>query len=193
MASLRSRWARGSGSPDDGGQYMIVAGNSLTVTFDRGNLRLFDVGERLSPEDQQLVRVLGGLGMRYIGAYDVAAPHDVLGDGAGYPPAPAVDKYAVVSFLYHKRGRDGNLEEADRVVVVSGLGAGVHPDHHGQDPTFYVVGPQIGTWDMATDTYAFVPKDTALFSKNFSLDCMTFGVCSENPILANPALPQPGA
>lgn len=93
----------------------------------------------------------------------------------------------IVSFLYHKRGEDGQLETTERAIILRGLGYGVHPGHTGQEPTWYLIGPQLGTIDHETDQIISMPEeDMTIPAKHFSLACMVDGPFGE-PVLANPA------
>lgn len=93
----------------------------------------------------------------------------------------------IISFLYHKRGADGQLETKERAIVLRGIGYGVHPDHAGQDPSWYLIGPQLGLIDPETgQTQDFPESDIEIPAKHFSLACITGGPLGE-PVLANPA------
>lgn len=92
----------------------------------------------------------------------------------------------VVSFLYHKTtGRDGQLETKERLIVLTGIGYGEHPGHPGQPPTWYMVGPQIGTHDPARGTNELAGLNTDIAPKHFSVACITGGPLGD-PMLANP-------
>lgn len=92
----------------------------------------------------------------------------------------------IVSFLYNKLGEDGQLETSERAIIFRGIGYGVHPGHTGQPPTWYLVGPQIGTIDHETGQIITMPEeDTEVSAKHFSIACITDGPLGK-PILANP-------
>lgn len=92
----------------------------------------------------------------------------------------------IVSFLYNKLDSDGQRERDQRVIIATGIGYGVHPGHTGQPPTWYLVGPKVGTIDHVTGEFVSSVRHTAETpANNFSIACITngpFGV----PLLANP-------
>jgi hypothetical protein len=94
----------------------------------------------------------------------------------------------VVSFLYHKTTANGRLERIERTIILNGVGYGVHPSHVGQEPTWYLVGPEVARIDPITrEVMMSVPeKSERIQTKNFSVACITRGPFGE-PVLANPA------
>ena len=93
----------------------------------------------------------------------------------------------IISFLYHKFGADGQLETTERAIIFMGIGYGVHPGHQGQEPTWYLVGHQLGTIDPETrQLHGFPDHDMEIPAKHFSIACITGGPLGE-PVLANPA------
>lgn len=93
----------------------------------------------------------------------------------------------VLSFLYYKHGDDGKPETTERVIIWTGVGYGVHPGHTGQEPSWYLVGAQIGTIDPESgQTTGFPDSTTDISTKHFSIACITGGPLGE-PVLANPA------
>ena len=93
-------------------------------------------------------------------------------------------QHDVISFLYHKLDANGALETAERVIILTGIGYGEHPGHINQPPTWYLVGPQIGTINeqIELDQLDF---NKPISSKNFSVACISGNPLGE-AILANP-------
>ncbi len=92
----------------------------------------------------------------------------------------------IVSFLYHKLDDTGRLETTERAIIFEGVGFGEHPGHKGQPPTWYLVGPQIGTIDHETGEVVSMPQaDVEIPAKHFSMACITDGPL-HRLILANP-------
>lgn len=113
-------------------------------------------------------------GMRQIGVYGVGM--------VTYHGLP------VLSFLYNKQQRDGNLETFERVIIQTGFGRGVHPDHVGQEPATYVIGADVARLDPKVDTVIdwVLPERGAIVTpKHFSLDCIVGGMRGDKPVLAN--------
>jgi predicted GNAT family N-acyltransferase len=103
--------------------------------------------------------------------------------------APDDTTHRLISFLYNKRGKDGKPETAERLVAITGKGYGVHPDHIGQAPTWYVVGAQLGTVDRKTGAViSHIGESSKIPIKHFSLSCIVGGPYGE-PVLANPMQP----
>lgn len=170
--------------PRDPSQYGLAVGDTLTVTFNAARLRLFG-DEELTGDEGLLDQQLGAIGIYCLGIYTVESADDArVEQSAGRDSLP-IGQYAVGAFRYHKRGLDGHLEDDERVVIISGIGTGVHPDHAGQDPTFYIVGPQIGTMDGVGSKPKLIKDGTEAPSKNFSGDCIRDGVRGQEPVLAN--------
>lgn len=97
-------------------------------------------------------------------------------------------QYEVISFLYNKLDANGNPETDERVIIMTGVGYGEHPGHPGQPPTWYLVGPQIGTQSHDIDGGIILNQlDIEIPSKNFSVACITGNLLGV-AILANPAL-----
>jgi hypothetical protein len=95
-------------------------------------------------------------------------------------------QYNVISFLYNKLDTNGNLEKDKRVIIMTGIGYGEHPGHPGQPPTWYLVGPQIGTQSHDTSENIKLNQfDKEIPSKNFSIACIIDNPLGE-AILANP-------
>lgn len=90
----------------------------------------------------------------------------------------------LMSFLYYKLDQLKRPETDRRLVIPTGIGYGVHPEHIGQDPAFYLIACQIGLVHPGGSL-----RITALRGqippKNFSLDCIVGGLI-EPPVLANP-------
>jgi hypothetical protein len=103
--------------------------------------------------------------------------YDPRGDGESSQP--------VVSFLYHKLDSEGNLETTERGIVLEGIWFGVYLDHIGQEPSWYIVGPQIGTFDRDTGDLITVEYGESIEAKNFSVACVDGNPFGE-PVLANP-------
>lgn len=92
----------------------------------------------------------------------------------------------IVSFLYNKLDGNGQRERDPRVIIAEGIGYGVHSGHLGQPPTWYLIGPKVGTINHQTGEFeSAIQSATEVPSNNFSIACITggpFGV----PMLANP-------
>jgi hypothetical protein len=93
----------------------------------------------------------------------------------------------LISFLYHKTDQEGRLETIERAIVLEGIGYGEHPGHAGQPASWYLVGPQIGTFYHITGTPTIDENDSVIIAKAFSIACITNGPLGD-PILANPKL-----
>lgn len=92
--------------------------------------------------------------------------------------------YPIVTFLYHKV-KDDVPETNPRVVIMTGRGHGVHPEHAGQEPSDYLVGVQIGEVDEHGTLHIFADKEGPDQAKSFSTDCIWGGTRGYNPVLAN--------
>lgn len=91
----------------------------------------------------------------------------------------------ILSFLYHKHDSEGKLEVTERAIIFRGIGYGMRPGHAGQEPTWYLVGPQLGTIDPETrQAIGFPDSDIEIPAKHFSISCITDGPLGE-PVLAN--------
>lgn len=153
------------------GEYGMRKGEDRPIDFDPANLAIFD--DNQVTDDPMS-------GVRYRGWYREQAP-----DGEE-------NLRQVVSFLYHKLDSTGALETTERAIIWEGIGFGEHPGHAGQEPTWYLVGPQIGTFDTQTGDFSAVPEAGVIEPKHFSLACITDGPLGE-AILANPATQQTAA
>lgn len=109
----------------------------------------------------------------------------VNGIGLYIHSGPNAGAKPIVSFLYHKLDAQGNLEMDERVIILTGTGYGEHPGHAGQDPTWYLVGAQIGTIDHETGLFVRSVDNESVQPKHFSLACISDGPLGE-PVLANP-------
>lgn len=148
------------------GEYRVLDGDDQPLRTDGDRIHFYDNGGPVNYRPRGLV------GVQARGWYETGK--------IGEPKE-------IVSFLYHKRGDDGNLETEERAIVLTGIGYGEHPGHVGQEPTWYLVGPQIGTFDHQTgELLTFVGDHEAVSPKNFSIACITGGPLGE-PVLANPA------
>lgn len=148
------------------GEYKVLDGDDQPLRTDGDRVRFYDKGGPVNYKP----RGLSGVYLR--GWYET-------GEGMGAKE--------IVSFLYHKFNGEGNLETEERAIILTGIGYGEHPGHVGQEPAWYLVGPQIGTFDHETgELLTFVGDHEAVAPKNFSIACITGGPLGE-PVLANPA------
>ncbi|MDB5175797.1 MAG: hypothetical protein JWM81_655 [Candidatus Saccharibacteria bacterium] len=152
-------WLRGVERQVPPGKYLLVDGAAPTIRFDARNLL-----DR--PAENRVLASMPGI--HHHGVY----------------AASAAKKEPVISFLYHKLSSDGQPETTERLIIFEGIGYGEHSAHKGQPPTWYLVGPQIGTITSGTAP-DFEPSDSYLDSKHFSIACITGGPLGE-AILANP-------
>lgn len=92
----------------------------------------------------------------------------------------------VGSFMYFKNDKTGALEVNERLIIITGMGYGVHPDHAGQPESEYLIGAQIGVIEADTrkPKLAFAMGEL-IVPKNFSVSCIVGAV--DCPILANPS------
>jgi hypothetical protein len=142
------------------GEYKLVDGKDEPISTQAGEIIIITEGNQLHPDP------LPGVHSR--GIYKMS------------------DR--IVSFLYHKTDASGELETTERAIVLQGIGYGEHPNHKGQPPTWYLVGPQIGTIDHETGRVVSMPEaDIEIPAKHFSVACITDGPLGE-PLLANPTL-----
>jgi hypothetical protein len=144
------------------GAYELVAGKSESLSLANGQLHLFENGGSANYRPPWL---------------------------PGVHPRGWYDHYGelldVVSFLYHKLDANGDLETQERGMIVTGIGYGEYPGHEGQPATWYLVGPQIGTFDHQTGQALSLETADTISPKNFSVACITGGPLGK-PILANP-------
>ncbi len=92
----------------------------------------------------------------------------------------------VISFLYNKKSRAGELEAEERLVILRGFGYGsLLPDHKGQPPTWYLIGADIGKVDHQTGQITTLAEPGDLKVKNFSVACINDGPLGQ-ALLANP-------
>jgi hypothetical protein len=145
-------------------RYKKVFGLGGPTTFNRENYTRTDK----EPEDR-----IGIPGINFRGYY-----HDQA-EGSDY---------WVVSFLYNKTDEKDRLEREERVIVLRGVGYGVHPGHKGQEPAEYLVGTQIGLIDPNTGLFTSMVEDgQKIEEKNWSVACFAGGPYGE-PVLANPKI-----
>lgn len=145
------------------GEYKVVDGDDEPLQVDSGKVHIFDDD---GPKDYK--PGLPGVYLRGWYGIDGEEPKEI------------------VSFLYHKLDNDGNLETEERAIILTGIGYGEHTGHTGQTPTWYLVGPQIGTFEHESGQSIDFVDDSTVSAKNFSVACITDGPFGE-PILANPA------
>lgn len=145
------------------GEYKLVDGTDAPVETKAGRIMTY------KNDEQDLDRRLPGIKVR--GHY--------FDDEHG--------RSQIVSFLYYKQNSEGELETEERVILFGGIGYGeLLPDHAGQPPTWYIIGPQLGTFDPETrEFHGFPEEDVKIPAKNFSIACIVGGPLGE-PILANP-------
>lgn len=91
----------------------------------------------------------------------------------------------IVSILYNKLDPNGIYETEERVLVLQGIGQGVHPGHTGQQPAHYLIGSQIGTCHPGSKGVSLLLAEGRIEPKHFSMDCVV-GYLPE-PVLANPS------
>jgi hypothetical protein len=148
------------------GDYELLQGSSDALQIKASRIHIV-------PEGQPQIQTDPYLGVHSRGLYVGEDPEQNL---------------PVVSFLYHKNGPDGRLETIERLIISTGIGYGAHPGHVGQDPTWYLVGAQIGTFDHGTgQIVSMVEGEASIETKAFSIACIAGGPLGD-PILANPAL-----
>jgi hypothetical protein len=147
------------------GDYRICIGNDVPIYFKNDRFK------RLTNKDVPPTDVYPGV--RFHGYYD--------SEGRKDPEAPG---NWVVSFLYHKL-KDGRLETEESVIVLRGVGFGVHPDHYGQGESEYLRGIDIGQYDPDTGVMT-LEVDKSLEQKSFSVACIADGPYGGEPVLANP-------
>jgi hypothetical protein len=143
--------------------YEVVVGDNQSTEFDPARINLLDGPQHFDAP-----------GYRLHGSYT-----DVNGE-----------VLPIVSFLYHKTGEDGRYEQSFRLVIWRGMGEGVHPDHKGQARAWYLVGADIGRYDIGQKgdrRWEIVPAQT-LGAKNFSDACVDkrYDIRSSLPVWANP-------
>lgn len=160
-----------NGDPTDlGGQvlsrYVVLEGTSDPLSYDPECVVLFD------PEAPDFaIEDLPGVWQR--------GHYNLLGEEG------ETVQLRVGYFRYHKMDNTGNPESFGRLVVITGQGAGVHPNHAGQEPSVYVIGSQVGTIDLETMQATLVSaSNTTINPNNYSLDCMWGGQRGYNPVLA---------
>lgn len=145
--------------------YKVLEGDSDTTHFDPERLTL-DFPEIAGPFP----------GVFYRGSY---REQNAAGEEIELP---------VISFLYHKLDAEGQLETKQRMVIWRGFGLGVHPGHTGQPPSWYFVGPQIGSLEPISQEVTSVPAGPeTIDAKHFSLNCVTDGPWGDLVLLANPS------
>jgi hypothetical protein len=151
------------------GEYKLLEGNDKPITFNERKFRKYMGGYN---PDNEFSRIIPGV--HAVGMYSEAGL-DQTGEFT-----------RLASFLYHKQDANGELEKVERVIIYTGTGYGEHPGHPGQPPSWYLVGPQIGTLDPETKELTYLPKEgEEVAAKNFSVACISGGPLGE-PILANP-------
>ncbi len=148
------------------GDYKLLSGDADPIQVRERQIFIITEGRDFGP-------VIPGV--RNVGMYNVLgwASHSGQSD-------------RIVSFMYHKLGVNGELETTQRAIVLKGFAYGVHPDHAGQEPSWYLVGPQLGTIDPVTRQTEGIPDhDMEIPAKHFSVACIVGGPMGE-PVLANP-------
>ena len=139
------------------GEYSKLAGSDDPIIFEPDNFKLID----------GLLEAMAGV--KLVGWYSQ--------EGAELP---------IIAFSYHKTDpATGDLEVPERVTVLRGIGYGERKDHPGQAPTWYFIGPQLGTRNAKTGEITAVPSDgESISAKNFSISCINggpFGTTLANP------------
>jgi len=159
----------------ESGAYNILLGGQPVGEFNGDNFR-----PALTKADRERASLISGL--TFWGDYFISSDKS----------------HPVVSFNYYKLDKFGDLETDHRLIVWTGTGYGVHPDHDGQDPSWYIVGPQLGTIkpnytdisgvDAGSKVVASVAEGNGRSTKikNFSLDCIVGNPNTKYPVLANP-------
>lgn len=159
----------------ESGAYNILLGGQEVGEFNGDNFR-----PTLTKADRERASLIPGL--TFWGDYFISSDKS----------------HPVVSFNYYKLDKFGDLETNHRLIVWTGTGYGVHPEHAGQNPSWYIVGPQLGTvYPNYGDTSGVDAGSSALASaaegngrstkiKNFSLDCIVGNPNTKYPVLANP-------
>lgn len=150
------------------GDYQVVSGDDSAVAFEPSRVSILR-------NDAQQHNIIRGATLR--GWYEAESP-----DGEATP-------LPILSFLYHKLDPNtGALENAERVIISTGVGYGEHLGHIGQPPSWYIVGAHIGSFDSQTGQITDMPNDPRVVEpKHFSMDCVSGWSLSE-PLLANPQL-----
>jgi hypothetical protein len=134
------------------GDYRIVNGNESPISFSYFNLHFYTKAEAVE------------------GPFDGVECH---GEYVDTDPTGAEISLPVVSFLYHKKCADGQIENKRRMIILTGVGFGVHGQHIGQGPSEYLIGPQIGTLDNGTGALSTLQtKPDTLTPKHFSIACI---------------------
>jgi UDP:flavonoid glycosyltransferase YjiC (YdhE family) len=78
----------------------------------------------------------------------------------------------VIAFPYYNPNSEKPPIKEDRVIIYRGFGCGVHQGHIGQERSWYLVGPQIGTIDQLTGRLDKLDETEYITSKHFSTDCI---------------------
>ena len=132
------------------GEYFLLQGNAKPFKFNCDSLDLF-------PKSAD--GPCAGVG--HLGEYYYL---DETGKDISLP---------VVAFLYQKWNRYGHRESEQRVVIMTGLGYGTHPEHEGRQPSEYLVGPQIGTYNKKTNILTSLNDSQEIIEPNhFSIACI---------------------